>query len=41
MWIETDDGKKWLYDEEHHEWIDISIDNPKLKKLMRESVRIR
>ena len=37
MMIITDDKKKWVYDDKHHEWIDVSVDNPKLKKLRRES----
>ena len=41
MVITTDDGKKWIYDEEHHEWIDVSVDNSKLQKLLDNSVKIR
>ena len=39
--IETSDGKKWFYDYKHHNWVDVSVDNPKLKKLIKESVRVR
>lgn len=38
--IKTPDKKKWVYDEKHHCWIDVSVDNLKLEKLARESVRI-
>jgi len=39
MNVKTEDDKIWMYDSEHQEWIDVSVDNPKLKKL--ESVRVR
>ena len=39
--VETPDGKKWFYDDKHHNWIDISVDNPKLRKLMDNVVRVR
>ena len=37
----TEDGKQWVYDTEHHEWINVSVDNPKLRKLVDSSVRVR
>ena len=39
--IKTNDGKIWLYDDEHCEWIQVGPLNEKLKKLLKESVPIR
>jgi hypothetical protein len=39
--VKTSDGKIWIYDFIHHKWIDVSIDNSKLKKLSRNSVRVK
>jgi hypothetical protein len=38
--IGTPDGKKWIYDSDHHEWIDVSM-NAKLRELARTSVRVK
>jgi len=36
-----ENNKEWIYDSEHKEFIDISCDNPKLRKLLKESVKIK
>ena len=38
--IHTPDGRKWIYDIEHHDWIDVSM-NARLHKLVKNSVRIK
>jgi hypothetical protein len=34
------DGKDWLWDHKHKVWINVSVDNPKLRKLLDEAVPI-
>lgn len=41
MKAKTPDGKVWEYDSVHHEWIDVSINNPQLKRLLKHSARIK
>jgi len=35
------DPEKWLYDPVHKAWIDVSASNPKLRKLLEDSAKIR
>ena len=40
-WLKMEREKDFIWDDKHKIWVDVRVNNPKLKKLMKEAVRFR